>query len=112
MSSKRLYKLRRDVGIYTTGFILNHTQLTAISLAVCDAAYRRNYIGADPIFVLKWRVAEHHYELLPMKDGDSESLFFAISFFPYLKNAETTDTSDALFLVAFAPCQTSRRTHG
>ncbi|KAJ7784973.1 hypothetical protein DFH07DRAFT_786425 [Mycena maculata] len=90
-STVRPHKLRRGVGVYTTGFILNHTQLTAISLAVCDEAFRRKYKG-DPVFALKWHVDRYHYELLPIEDGDDTvPHLFAISFFPYLKDATTSD---------------------
>ncbi|KAJ7812960.1 hypothetical protein B0H13DRAFT_500013 [Mycena leptocephala] len=90
-SSVRPHKLRRGVGVYATGFILNHTQLTAISLAVCDEAFRRKYKG-DPVFALKWQVDRYNYELLPMEDGDDTvPHLFAISFFPYLKDATTSD---------------------
>ncbi|KAJ7353110.1 hypothetical protein DFH08DRAFT_1077403 [Mycena albidolilacea] len=70
-SSLRPHKLRRGVGVYTTGFTLNHTQLTAISLAVCDEAFRRKYKG-DPAF-LKWLVDRYNYELLPMEDDATTS---------------------------------------
>ncbi|KAJ7043806.1 hypothetical protein C8F04DRAFT_678599 [Mycena alexandri] len=91
MSSVRLHKLRRGVGVYATGFILSCTQLTAISLAVCDEAFRKKYKG-DPVFALKWHVDRYNYELLPMEDGDDTvPHLFAISFFPYLKDATTSD---------------------
>ncbi|KAJ7238772.1 hypothetical protein B0H12DRAFT_1237777 [Mycena haematopus] len=84
--SSRRARLRRGVGIYATGFILDAAQLKAISVAVC-----KGFRGAS-VFGLKWHVGNYNYELLPMGPGGHNSPhLFAISFFPYLKDATASD---------------------
>ncbi|KAJ7238757.1 hypothetical protein B0H12DRAFT_1137057 [Mycena haematopus] len=81
--SMRVHKLRRGVSIYTTGFILNEPQMKAVSLAVC-----KGFRGGS-VFALKWHVGKYHCEILRM--DDSNDALFAISFFPYLRNATPSD---------------------
>ncbi|KAJ7173801.1 hypothetical protein C8R46DRAFT_123487 [Mycena filopes] len=80
------HRVAPGVGVYTTGFVLNTAQLTAISLAVCDDTFRKN-----PVFALKWHIERFHYELIPLEDGDDTPHLFALSFFPYTKNAKVSD---------------------
>lgn len=41
-SAPQGYRLRRSVSIYATGFIVSQAQMTAISLATCDADFLRH----------------------------------------------------------------------
>ncbi|KAJ6528029.1 hypothetical protein B0H19DRAFT_1274835 [Mycena capillaripes] len=90
-SSVRPHKLCRGVGIYTTGLVVTQAQMTKISLRVCDEDFLVDY-GGDPVLVLKWRVSDHNYELIPLENGNlAGPHLFAISFFPYLKEAAPSD---------------------
>ncbi|KAJ6463482.1 hypothetical protein C8R45DRAFT_1025920 [Mycena sanguinolenta] len=100
------HTLRRDVRIYATGCVLNEEQMTAISRAVCDDAFCKKNPGG-PVFALKWFIGRYRYELLPIDNGnDSMPHLFAISFFPYLKDATS---SDALFSRLSSPSEEEKK---
>ncbi|KAJ7730041.1 hypothetical protein B0H14DRAFT_3897203 [Mycena olivaceomarginata] len=90
LGGPRPHRLRRDVGIYSTGFIVTCNDMERISYSACDANFRSRYGNA--VFALKWHVGKHKYEIFPLKSGDRTGLhLFAISFFPYLKDTSADE---------------------
>ncbi|KAJ7216655.1 hypothetical protein GGX14DRAFT_442308 [Mycena pura] len=81
----RTHRLRRDVAVYATGFVVTLSQMEEMARKACTPDFIKKYCG-QVFLALRWHVHRHRYQIL-CNYGANEYLF-AVDFIPALRGEQ------------------------